>query len=189
MNFFRGFMCAFCRESAHPGEASNIIIYVKHYLNFAGLKYFEECWFPLVHAIMSQQKGFLLLEHEGTMEDCVYITLKFENEQTFHKWVEYTGHEDLVNALDPFRSRNYWEVQKEGESWQIIKSKRTAQKNVYKSTHLRGRSITSRQMNSSSDDSRTGISPVFSNEYSLMNRCNRVHGSAFAVRKCAASAA
>lgn len=118
-------MCAFCIGSALPGESSNVVIHVKHYLNSDGLNYFEQCWFPLVHAIISQQEGFLLLEHNATKEDCVVITLKFEDEQTFHKWVDYPGHDDLVNALDPFRSRSYWEVKKEGENWQIIQSNST----------------------------------------------------------------
>jgi len=89
-----------------------VIVYVKHYLTPEGLKYFEQCWFPLVHAIISQQEGFLLLEHEATKENCVFITLKFQDKQTFHKWAAYPGHDDLVNALDFLRSKDYWEVKK-----------------------------------------------------------------------------
>lgn len=74
--------------------------------------------------MISQQEGFLLFEHTGTEEDCIFITLKFQDERTFDRWIAYPGHDDLINVLDRFRSRDYWEVKKEGD-WQIIKSKRT----------------------------------------------------------------
>ncbi len=72
-------MCIFMEQAAF-GESSNVVVYKKHYLKPEGLKYFEECWFPLVHVIISQQEGFLRLEHEATKDDGVFITLKFEDE-------------------------------------------------------------------------------------------------------------
>ena len=122
MNLIRWLMC-FCLGQAAFAESANVVVNVKHYLTPEGLKYFEQCWFPLVHAIMSQQDGFLLLDHTGTEKDCVFITLKFKDEQTFCRWIAYPGHDDLVNALDRFRSRDYWEVKKEGY-WQTIASKK-----------------------------------------------------------------
>lgn len=105
-------------------ESSNVTVYVKHYLNSKGIQYFEQCWFPLLYAIISQQEGFLLLRHEGTENDCVKILLTFQNEHTFSNWIAYAGHDDFVNALDPYRSKDYWEVKKEG-NWQTIQSKGT----------------------------------------------------------------
>lgn len=104
----------------NPMNSMNVVIYVKHYLTPEGLIFFEQRWFPNVHTIMSQQQGFLFFEHIITKEDCVFVTLKFEDEQTFQQWVNYPAHDELVNALDPFRSRSYWEVKREGENWQTI---------------------------------------------------------------------
>ncbi|HSX26234.1 MAG TPA: alpha/beta hydrolase [Chlamydiales bacterium] len=110
-------------------ESPNVVVYVRHYLSSEGVDYFERCWFPLVRAIISQQEGFLSIEHEGTEGDCVSLVLRFEDEATFGRWVVYPGHDDLVNALDPFRSRDYWEVKREGGGWQNIESKKTAKPN------------------------------------------------------------
>lgn len=124
MNFFRWLAC-FCLGQTAFAEPSQVVVHVKHYLNPEGLKYFEQCWFPLVHNLMSQYEGFILFEHTKTEGDSVLLLLKFKDEPTFDRWVNYPGHDDLVNALDPFRSRDYWEVKKEGEEWQIIPSKQT----------------------------------------------------------------
>lgn len=154
MNLVRWLMC-FCLGQAAFGKSSNVVVYVKHYLRPEGLKYFEQCWFPLVHAIISQQEGFLLLKHEGTEKDCVFITLKFQDEQTFAKWIAYPGHDDLVNALDPFRSRDYWEVKKEGD-WQFIESKRTFNsEGLNRSEKIFGDFLESKRKSSVSLDDRT----------------------------------
>lgn len=110
-------------------KSPRIVLYVKHYLSPEGLLFFEKTWFPKVLTIISQQEGFLLLKHMGTDRDCVFLTLEFQDEQTLNKWADYAGHDELVNALDPYRSRDYWEVQIKGEPWEKIASKRTTEKN------------------------------------------------------------
>ncbi len=127
MDLFRD-LVAFCfgRQTIGP----KVVVYVKHHLNPEGLKYFEKRWFPLVHSILKKQEGFVLFKHEKTKRDCVFLTLLFQDEETFGRWIAYPGHDDLVNDLDPFRSKDYWQLKKEKDwKWQTIKPKRSANSN------------------------------------------------------------
>ena len=91
-----------------------IIVYVKHYLTKSGMKFFNDEWFPDVKETISQQPGYVLISHDKHQDkdDCVNITVKFENETTLNDWVTHPKHDPFVNALDKYRSRNYWSVVK-----------------------------------------------------------------------------
>lgn len=88
------------------------IVYVKHYLTTKGIAYFHQDWLPRVKSIMSQQAGYVGVFHDAIndKEDCVNVIVKFENEETLNNWAEHPDHDHLVNALDLYRSRGYWEA-------------------------------------------------------------------------------
>lgn len=88
-----------------------IIVFVRHYLTVEGLDYFTNQWFPKVYKIMSQQKGFISLVHDKEQDyaDCVNVTVKFKDKATLELWGYSPEHDALVDSLDVFRSRNYWE--------------------------------------------------------------------------------
>jgi hypothetical protein len=108
-----------------------LTVYVKHYLTLDGILFFKQQWFPKVFKIASQQKGFISLEttQNKTHSDCVDITLKFQDAAALNDWVEDPHHDRLINELDPYRSRNYWEAvatedtQKDPSqlTWDVIK--------------------------------------------------------------------
>lgn len=87
------------------------IVYVKHYLNNEGLKYFHDIWFPKVKAIMSQQHGYISVTHNADRDnkDTVNVIVTFNNKANLEKWAEHPDHDELVNALDSHRCRTYWE--------------------------------------------------------------------------------
>ena len=89
-----------------------VIVHVKHYLTAEGMEYFNQ-WFTDVKFYISKQDGFesIVCEKLPNDEGC-YIILKFRDQKTLDAWVAVDVHEDLVNALDPYRSRDYWEVVK-----------------------------------------------------------------------------
>lgn len=87
-----------------------IAVHVRHYLTLEGMKYFEE-WFANVKSHISKQDGFLSIEcEELPEEEGYYIVLKFRDEASLDAWIAVDIHDDLVNALDPYRSRDYWEA-------------------------------------------------------------------------------
>lgn len=89
-----------------------LTVYVKHYLTPQGIQYFESHWFPKVHTLASQQTGFISLTYylDQAGGDCVDITIKFKDDETFDAWVDIPCHDDLLKELDSFRSRNYFEA-------------------------------------------------------------------------------
>jgi hypothetical protein len=110
-----------------------LYIYVKHYLNDKGIKYFEDQWFPQVYSIISQQKGFVEISfHYSQYErDCVNIFLVFTDQETLDKWVAHPFHDKLIEGLDIYRSRDYWEatcteeksIDPSSLKWDVIKPK------------------------------------------------------------------
>lgn len=86
-----------------------LIVYVKHYLTPDGIDYLEKSWFQSVHSILKQQEGFISITYT-IKGDCVDITLKFEDEKTFDAWCEIPEHNTLIDELNPYRSRDYFEA-------------------------------------------------------------------------------
>lgn len=89
-----------------------VVVYVKHYLSKEGISYLENHWFPLVHSLIKEQKGFISLTREQNKDekDCIDILLAFEDDATLDDWIAHPRHDELVDALDPYRSRSYWEA-------------------------------------------------------------------------------
>lgn len=110
-------------------------VYVKHYLTPEGITFFKLHWFPLVTSMITLQKGFVSIDYQESNEhkDCLFIALTFKNDATLDEWLEYPGHEDIVNALDEYRSRDFWEaVRFQGAEtdpttlqWTVIKTNST----------------------------------------------------------------
>ena len=104
-----------------------ITVYVKHYLTEEGIDYFKNTWFPSVLAHLSEQKGFLLLSYRGN-QDCMDITLQFQDHETLNNWIAVPIHDELIRDLDIYRSRPYWEAAQTCEEqtdpaaleWEII---------------------------------------------------------------------
>lgn len=87
------------------------IVHVKHYLNQKGLKYFSESWFPEVKDVITQQTGYISIIHDVARdyEDCVNVIVTFDNQLNLEKWAEHKDHDYLVDSLDQYRCRDYWE--------------------------------------------------------------------------------
>lgn len=87
------------------------IVYVKHYLNHDGIQYFYDTWFPKVETIMSQQEGYISVKHEVERDsnDCVNVIVTFNDKENLEQWAKHRDHDELVNALDSYRCRKYWE--------------------------------------------------------------------------------
>lgn len=85
-----------------------IVVYVKHYLNEDGIKYFQDKWFPYVNKLIVQQLGFLDLTTSMNAEEsgCVDITVKFKDEATLSLWVNHSDHAKVINDLDEYRTKN-----------------------------------------------------------------------------------
>ena len=82
---------------------------MKHYLTSDGIAYFQSEWFPKVYSIISKQPGFISILHSITGASA-NISLKFRDSATFQAWLDFPEHDSLVNALDDYRDRDYWEV-------------------------------------------------------------------------------
>jgi heme-degrading monooxygenase HmoA len=84
-----------------------IIVYVKHYLNENGMRFFDKQWFPEVDGLIRQQKGFILIEAQPDLHDfeCVNITVKFENKKTLNAWGATPDHGRVINQLEPYRTK------------------------------------------------------------------------------------
>ncbi len=89
-----------------------ITVYVRHYLNDAGIEHVTSEWFPLVMSYMCTQEGFVSFTNDTTLnkDDCVNLTVTFVDEQAIENWIAHPEHDNVVNALDTYRSRNYWEA-------------------------------------------------------------------------------
>ena len=87
------------------------IVYVKHYLNDQGLQFFHTTWFPKVQKIMSLQNGYISVMHDATRDskDCVHVTVTFDDQKNLEKWAEHKDHDELLNSLSLYRSRDYWQ--------------------------------------------------------------------------------
>src|SRR5689334_12746590 len=94
-------------------ESFMVIIFVKHYLNAAGIDFFNKQWFPQVKAAISQREGFISISSNPDKNNlqCINITVKFETWEKLYAWAESKPHDELVDQLDPYRTRT-WEVAK-----------------------------------------------------------------------------
>lgn len=89
-----------------------LTVYVKHYLAEDGVQFFKTVWFPKVLSHLRQQAGFISLTYiqDPVNADCLFITLKFENQETLDRWIVVPIHNALIDELDSYRSRAYWEA-------------------------------------------------------------------------------
>ncbi len=94
-----------------------VVVYVKHYLNPEGIKYFDETWFPYVKSIEEQQPGYRGIETSKQADDpeCVNITVKFEDQKTWDDWIAHPLHQEVINDLDQYRTRPWRWLKNEGE--------------------------------------------------------------------------
>ncbi len=101
----------------------SIYVHVKHYLTSEGIEYFDG-WFKQVHAFMSQSSGFVSLTSEKfPKEGMVHIVLCFNSESKLDAWVKQPVHDKLVEQLDTYRSKSFWEAartQNEAANWKAI---------------------------------------------------------------------
>lgn len=89
-----------------------LTVYVKHYLTPDGIDFFKQTWFPKVLFNIRQQEGFISLTYaeNRAIPDCVDIVLLFKNQETLDRWIAVPLHDALIEELDPYRSRDYWEA-------------------------------------------------------------------------------
>jgi hypothetical protein len=111
-----------------------VIVYIKHYLNKAGVEYFSNIWYPKVCTIIKKQPGFVAIKsHKDAMDhSCIHITVKFANADHLDAWVKTPEHGEVINLLDPYRTKA-WEVfrtsgERQGDhtlTWEKIESAST----------------------------------------------------------------
>lgn len=101
---------AFDPADMHLVSNRMITVYVNYYLTDSGLDYFENRWFPELHAITAKQPGFISLVYNRQEGDRVDLKLQFENEELLDAWRAVPIHDQLIKDLDPHRSRDYWEA-------------------------------------------------------------------------------
>ena len=102
-----------------------VIVHVKHYLNPNCLTNFNH-WFDKVYQFMSDKKGFVDLTHQvlpsqDNTYQLIYIKLVFNHTDNLEAWVNDPIHDQLVNELDLYRAKPYWEACRttdENLSWQ-----------------------------------------------------------------------
>ena len=84
-----------------------IIVYVKHYLNENGMKFFDGQWFPDVERLIRNQPGYILIEshRDPHICDCINITVKFTDQKTLDAWVATPEHIGVINQLESYRIR------------------------------------------------------------------------------------
>jgi hypothetical protein len=84
------------------------VVLVKHYLNKDGEEYFKTTWFPLVKSIISQKEGYHSIEYIQK-NDTLFITIQFRDRTSFFAWNVDSKHSDVIQQLDKYRNREYWE--------------------------------------------------------------------------------
>lgn len=82
-----------------------ITVYVKHYLNKAGIEYFQTQWFVYVEIIIKKQDGFIdIISHQDKFDPtCINITIKFTGADQLKKWAKSSLHKEVISKLDPYR--------------------------------------------------------------------------------------
>lgn len=96
-----------------------IFVYVKHYLNEVGRAYFDDTWYPYVRARIQQEKGFVNIESSRDLscDDCINITVTFENYDTLMAWAEHPDHKKVANVLDVYRTQGQrWHISVDGSA-------------------------------------------------------------------------
>lgn len=94
-----------------------IFVYVKHYLNEAGRTYFDNTWYPYIRERIQQEKGFVNIEcsRDTSCEDCINITVTFENHDMLMAWAEHPDHQRVADDLDIYRTKaQRWYVSLDG---------------------------------------------------------------------------
>jgi heme-degrading monooxygenase HmoA len=88
-----------------------IIVYVKHFLNAAGIKYYLEDWFPKVKSIIEKQPGYLAITtcQDKLNTSCMRIIVTFETKELLEAWVKTAAHAEVLDKLEPLRTQA-WEV-------------------------------------------------------------------------------
>ncbi len=91
-----------------------VIVHVKHYLSASSLVAFKS-WYQSVYQFMSEKTGFMDLSYqvfpaEETGDLLIYIKLIFADTHLLEAWVNDPVHDQLVNDLDCYRSRCYWQA-------------------------------------------------------------------------------
>lgn len=85
-------------------------VFVKHYLNQAGMEFFDKKWFPAVQKAIKVQSGFIDITSKKDLQNLklVHITLRFEDQATLLAWAATERHDELVDNLDDYRVQE-WE--------------------------------------------------------------------------------
>lgn len=88
-----------------------LTVYVKHYLTDEGKEYIKNIWYPWVYREMSKQLGYVAFSHDEALDedDCINLSVTFESQETIDAWVAQPIHEELITAIDQYRSRPYFE--------------------------------------------------------------------------------
>jgi hypothetical protein len=84
-----------------------VIVYVKHYLNPAGLSFFNTTWYPQVKHLIKEQIGFLSIRSHSDAADkeCMHITVKFIDRETLDDWGATDFHAIALTQLNQYRTR------------------------------------------------------------------------------------
>lgn len=85
-----------------------LIIHVTHFLDDAGLRYFEE-WYHDCYGFISKQDGFRLLEkaYDNAGSGAVHLWLHFESREKMLLWGNSDAHAMMISKLDRYRTQDW----------------------------------------------------------------------------------
>ncbi len=104
-------------------------VYVRHFLTEQGIDFVKNEWYQKVHDLMNSLPGFVSFSYEANQnEDWMTFIVSFTDQISFNQWNVQHDHDLVIDELDPYRSRDYWEYansncnKTEGLlDWQVVK--------------------------------------------------------------------
>lgn len=98
------------------------VVQVKHFLNAEGLAYFYNEWYPRVKTVLKEQEGYVSITHQAVVEDlsCIYLILIFKDEPLLMQWVNTPLHQSLLDALEPYRTRDWLWAAYDSDTFDIL---------------------------------------------------------------------
>jgi antibiotic biosynthesis monooxygenase (ABM) superfamily enzyme len=86
----------------------HILSHIKHYLNQAGRDYFPE-WFEQALTVLAEQPGMISVKYalDPTNSECIHLWVEFASAVNMKHWAQSSVKDQIVSALDCFRTQPY----------------------------------------------------------------------------------
>lgn len=85
-----------------------IIFHVRHYLNKAGIKYFNQ-WFLSLKKVLTNQKGFISAKYaiDTNSIEIVDLFMEFKDSGSMQEWRASIKHEKIKSLLEPYKEKQH----------------------------------------------------------------------------------